>query len=410
VFRKDKAGRYVFVNSWFCRLKGAGAEAFLGRTPGEVSARDSGENPAPDPEASRAAAKAALLSEQHHEQILRTGQQLEVEEYYSDARKGEKYLQVVKSAIIGAGGEVVGSQGIIQDITQRKQAENELSRVHHQLVDASRAAGMAEVATNILHNVGNVLNSVNVSTTLVLEKIKQSKISNLGRVAALVQEHRDDLAAFLTADPKGKQLPEYLGRLSGHLNDEQAGLIQEMEATRRHIEHIKDIVATQQNYAKVSGVAEKVKLVDLVEDAVRMNSGSLARHEVELHRDYPAQLSDISVEKHKVLQILVNLIRNAKHACEETGRPDKQMTLQVRNGGDRVRITVSDNGVGIPAENLIRIFNHGFTTRKDGHGFGLHSSALAAKELGGTLTVASEGPGHGAAFTLEIPTQPTANP
>src|SRR5581483_612076 len=119
---------------------------------------------------------------------------------------------------------------------------------------------------------------------------------------------------------------------------------------------------------------------------------------------------EVTVEKHKVLQILVNLIRNAKHACEEQNPAEKRLTVRVAGCGDRVQIVVSDNGTGIPAENLIRIFNHGFTTKKEGHGFGLHTSALAAKEMGGALLVHSAGPGLGATFTLELPLHAPAPP
>ena len=111
----------------------------------------------------------------------------------------------------------------------------------------------------------------------------------------------------------------------------------------------------------------------------------------------------MNLEKHKILQILVNLLRNAKHACQESDRADKRLTVRVINGDGRVRISVIDNGIGIPPENLIRIFSHGFTTKKDGHGFGLHSGALAAKEMDGSLTVHSDGPGQGSTFTLELP-------
>jgi signal transduction histidine kinase len=108
-----------------------------------------------------------------------------------------------------------------------------------------------------------------------------------------------------------------------------------------------------------------------------------------------------------MLQILVNLLRNAKYACDESGSPGKQVTVWIKEvGSDRVRVEIADNGVGIPPENLTRIFSHGFTTRKHGHGFGLHSSALAAKDMGGTLTVQSEGVGKGATFILELPLAP----
>ena len=167
-------------------------------------------------------------------------------------------------------------------------------------------------------------------------------------------------------------------------------------------------MSTQQSYAKVSGVTETVQAGELVRDALQINASALAHHDIQVTEDF-APASPVTVDKHKVLGILVNLIHNAKYACEESGRPDKRLTLRVANGDGRVKISVLDNGVGIPTENLIRIFNHGFTTRKNGHGFGLHSGALAARELGGSLRVHSDGPGRGAVFTLELPQKPPAS-
>ena len=267
---------------------------------------------------------------------------------------------------------------------------------------------MAEVATGVLHNVGNVLNSVNVSSILVADNLKKSKAPNLSKAVALLREHALDLGAFITSDPKGKQLPDYLAQLAEHLAGEQAAALEELAHLQKNIEHIKDIVAMQQSYAKISGVTETVQVSDLVEDALRMNASALVRHDVEAIREFEA-VPPITVEKHKVLQILVNLIRNAKYACDEAGRPDKRLTVRVTNGDNRVRIAVIDNGIGIPPENLTRIFNHGFTTRKDGHGFGLHSGALAAKEMGGLLHVRSEGVGKGAMFILELPLERARN-
>jgi signal transduction histidine kinase len=222
----------------------------------------------------------------------------------------------------------------------------------------------------------------------------------------LLREHEADLAAFLTGDPKGKQIPTYLAQLAGHLVGEQAAALKELAQLQNNIEHIRDIVAMQQSFAKVSGVTEMLQVTDLVEDALRMNSTGLIRHDIRIVREFDAMPS-LPLEKHKVLQILVNLIRNAKHACDESGRLDKQLTMRVTNGNGRVRIAVIDNGAGIPQENLTRIFGHGFTTKKDGHGFGLHSGALAAKEMGGALNVESEGLGRGATFILDLPLEQT---
>jgi signal transduction histidine kinase len=178
---------------------------------------------------------------------------------------------------------------------------------------------------------------------------------------------------------------------------------------RRNVEHIKEIVAMQQNYATVGGVKEMINVVNLVEDSLRMNESALRRHQVEVVREFEP-VPTLNVEKHKILQILVNLLRNAKHACQHSERADKRLTVRVANGDGRIKISVIDNGVGIPPEHLTRIFSHGFTTRKDGHGFGLHSGALAAKEMGGSLTVHSDGTGLGATFTFELPCPIRDNP
>ena len=222
----------------------------------------------------------------------------------------------------------------------------------------------------------------------------------------MLQEHKDDLAAFLNGDPKGMQLPDYLINLAQHLTEEQAEVLKELQSLNSNVEHIKEIVAMQQNYSRVSGVVESLPVAELVEDALRMHAAALARHDVQVIREY-ADTPPVLVDKHKVLQILVNLIRNAKYALDEGDQRDNRLTLRVtKNSSDFVHVSVIDNGVGISPQNLPRIFEHGFTTRKEGHGFGLHSGALAAKELGGTLTVHSDGVGKGATFTLTLPCAP----
>jgi signal transduction histidine kinase len=254
-----------------------------------------------------------------------------------------------------------------------------------------------------------VLNSVNVSASLVVDSMKKCKIANVAKVAAMLREHEHDLGTFITGDAKGRQLPVYLGQLSEQLLADQEAAVRELDLLVKNIEHIKDVVSMQQSYARVSGVKEIINVRDLVEDSLRMNAGALARHNVEVVREFE-DVPPITVEKHKVLQILVNLIRNAKHACQDTNCVDSRLTVRVANGEGRIKISVSDNGIGIPPENMTRIFSHGFTTRKDGHGFGLHSGALAAKEMGGSLAVRSDGLGKGATFTLELPqVEPTSD-
>jgi len=299
-------------------------------------------------------------------------------------------------------GRIIGTFGISKDITAIKETEAKLEQVHKELLETSRQAGMAEIATNVLHNVGNVLNSVNISASLAVEIVKKSKAANFAKVVALLREHERDLGAFITADPRGKQLPVYLGQLSDQFLADQKTASQELNLLRDNIEHIKEIVAMQQSYANVSSATELVSIQDLVEDSLRINAGAMTRHGVEIIREFET-VPPMQADKHKILQVLVNLLRNAKYACDDSERADKRMTVRVARDAGRIKISVVDNGVGIAPENLTRIFTHGFTTRKSGHGFGLHGSALAAKGMGGSLNVHSDGPGRGATFTLELP-------
>ncbi len=269
-------------------------------------------------------------------------------------------------------------------------------------LSAARESGMAEIATNVLHNVGNALNSVNVSATLVAESIKQSKVAGLTRAVALMREHEGRLGNFVDYDPRGKHLPAYLGQLADTLQADQKSCVEHLDALQDNVEHIKKIVMMQQMLAKPSAVKEEVDLIELMEASVQMNVDALGRHSVKIVRDFE-QVPTLVLDKHGVLQILVNLITNAKHACTESRRLDRSITLRVRPGENGVELSIEDNGVGIPAENLTRIFQHGFTTRTSGHGFGLHSSALTARELGGSLQAHSAGPGLGALFTLTLP-------
>lgn len=284
----------------------------------------------------------------------------------------------------------------------------ELKDTQSELLDTARQAGMAEIATNVLHNVGNVLNSVNISADLVTRKLRSSKALGLGKAMQLINEHPTDLGSFLTEDAKGQLLPGYLNQLVEAIALEQQGMTDELAQLTKSVDHIKDIVATQQSYAGANSLMEPLHISELLEDALRMNSGALTRHHVMVVKEY-SDVPRVMGDKHRLLLILINLISNAKYAMSDLSNRPRQMTLGVKILDDAtLQVSVKDDGEGIPAENMTRIFAHGFTTRKEGHGFGLHSCALAAIEMNGHLTAHSDGPGKGAQFTLQIPLKTVA--
>jgi predicted ATPase/signal transduction histidine kinase/tRNA A-37 threonylcarbamoyl transferase component Bud32 len=282
---------------------------------------------------------------------------------------------------------------------------HELKEAQARLVGMARAAGMSEIASNVLHNVGNVLTSAVVNLETTRHEVGASRVVRVRQVAALLEEHRETLMDFLTKDPRGSRLPDYLSALAAELIKEQTNLQENLDDMNRHLEHIRAIVQVQQTYAKTPLLTEECDLAQLVDDTLRIQYTSLQRHGITLTREF-ARLPRMWHDKHKVMQILVNLVANAKYAMD--AMPEQQRHLLVRLTMDDgwARIQVTDSGVGLAPEILGKLFTHGFTTRKDGHGFGLHSSALAAKMLGGRLTLESEGTGKGTTATLEIPLMP----
>lgn len=297
-------------------------------------------------------------------------------------------------------------QKLEREMAHRVKAEAEREVLHKQLVETSRRVGMADVATGVLHNVGNVLNSVNVAAGVVADTVRRSSVDKISRTAGMIQEHLHDVGNYLTQDPKGQQIPEYLNKLGHQLTQDQKVTLGELQELVKNIEHIKEIISVQQTVAKSSSLEEPVVLEELIQQALSVNQASLDKYRIEVTKDYMT-IPKIVVDKHQVLQVLVNLISNSKHAMKDVSDRPRVLTVRImefeEKGQEWVKLEVSDTGVGISSENMTGIFSQGFTTKKDGHGFGLHSGSLSAKLMGGTLTVHSAGEHQGATFTLTLP-------
>ena len=281
---------------------------------------------------------------------------------------------------------------------------DQLSDSRTALSEASRAAGKAEVASRVLHNVGNVLNSVNVSAETALNSAGDLPVDDLRKVAAMLREHADDLGSYVTEDPRGRLIPEFIDELGEQMVSDRVLLVKELHTLTEQINHIKSVVAMQQGFSKASKVEEIGSIQDVVGDAIKINSELIRNRGVRVTCDFE-KLPAVWFDRHMLMDIMINLVSNAVHALDVNPHGSRvlEIAIRVSGGGGHALVVVKDNGTGIEPGLLTKIFNHGFTTRADGHGFGLHSAALAAKELGGSLKADSDGPGRGATFTLKLP-------
>ncbi len=291
--------------------------------------------------------------------------------------------------------------------------EESLQKLHAtqtQLVDASRRAGMADVATTVLHNVGNVLNSVNVSSEFLLESARSSSMEKLERMAAMMRAHKGDLGDYFAHDPKGRKMPPFLLLLADAAGDERRRATLEAESLRENVDHIKNIISRQQEFTRTrAGVIENIAVDELIDTVLRMVAPSFEKRGIDVARGADGGLR-VAVDRHKMVEVLMNVLTNARQAVEDNPGAKivrvnvcrKQTAAAGRVEADRILIEIADNGSGIVPGNMAKLFEQGFTTKKTGHGFGLHGSACAMMEMGGALRVHSDGQGLGATFTMEL--------
>jgi PAS domain S-box-containing protein len=440
----DRCGRIVLANDTFCRLTERSLSSLLGQSLSQLQwVQDQGlplvaGHPHPWELAAgqTLAQQGSRLGYRTKEQTLQTlsvtttpildqdGRSrgvlasfhdvTAIDQANSQLRDAITQLELSRTQVLSQNEQLEQTNEVLQcEIEERKRVQLEREELNKKLLESSRLVGMADVASTVLHNVGNVLNSVNVSVDVVTNALKQTPMNDVALIASMLQTHRHDLGAYLSHDEEGKQIPSYLSMLAEAATQNQALVEKELDGLGRNIEHIRQVVDRQIHLARPGGMIwEPVSFQDLMEQALAIHRQAFASHRYEIEQCY-SHIPQGMCDRHQVLQIVVNLISNAKNAMDAMPSKAHRLTLRLGLAEDHagfVRFQVSDTGVGIAAEHLPRLFTQGFTTRPNGHGIGLHSASLAAKNLGGSLQGQSEGQGQGAVFTLDLPLKPIEVP
>jgi len=404
IYVKDREGRFLLVNRQFEQGYGRPRSELVGRTDWELFPED------------------VLKYKDNDMRVFDIGATLIAEEQITAPKTHEPLIfSSAKFPLRSKDGRVRALGGISRNITAHKRAEVALQRAHEELehrvaerteqlraaqrelLDRAWHAGMTEIASGILHNLGNVLNSISVSGTLLKEGIQRLSIGPVGQVASLLHRPPEALGAFLTQDERGQRVPEFLAKLHLKLEEGQKRLLEESANLETKIDHARNVIATQQTYAKNrTAKRERLQMRELVEDAVRLCVlGGQAEQLIQ--REYGEETAGL-YERHIIVQILVNLISNAWNAVRERPGPSQpRITLLIRQDAYTTLVAVSDNGKGFDESVRAQLFAYGFSTSEKGHGFGLHSARESARFLGGRVEAHSDGPGKGARFELILP-------
>ncbi|STX52068.1 Two-component sensor histidine kinase [Legionella busanensis] len=280
-----------------------------------------------------------------------------------------------------------------------------LDKAKTTLIETSRSAGVAEIATSILHNVGNVLNSINTSVALLTETNQQSSIAKLPKLLDLLEKNKNNLDYFLAHDERGKVVMPYFKGLIEKLENEKVKRQEELENLDKNLTHVNQLIIMQQESSRPGvSLLEPIELTELIEDILPLFANRLRKVNINVERQFKPLPSFLSV-KNKIQQILINLIKNAIDSLAISNKNEKRLVIRLELLTEKrwLEVIIKDNGIGIAKEDLQKIFSFGFTTKSNGHGYGLHNCALLAIDLGGELKVESKGINQGANFTLSLP-------
>lgn len=283
-----------------------------------------------------------------------------------------------------------------------KDTLNELRQTRDELVEKAHKAGMADLATSILHDVGNILNSVNVSTATISQIINHSRLEKLHKANAMLRAQLDDIETFVREDPKAKTLLTYLTRIDQHLADERQMLKSQIERLSDNVQVIMDVVAAQHTFLGTDRVEVELQLHEVAEKTLQMAGHSLLHDNIVVEKKLH-ETSPVYALRSKLTHVLVNLLKNAVQSIEEQNPDRKKLTVETGQDDRFVYLSVTDNGVGFRQNEQAHLFSHGYTTKKTGKGFGLHNCANYMREMNGYIQAHSNGIGKGATFTLKLP-------
>lgn len=347
--------------------------------------------------------KAAIEKRSQEQEVMKSGIPIYSLEEKSTQHNGKlDWVLTSKTPLKDAHGNIVGVQGISKDITIYKKSQLELEKAQEKLIDLSRHIGRSEIASSILHNIGNVLNSINLSSTTIEENLKESTLPIVGKISEALDKPPQELSDFLIKDSKGNQIPALLNRVFDSLQAERSQIQEEAINLNKCLDHVNTIIAAQQQITRSETLDTPTSINEIIDTAISVNMAGIQRHSGKVFKNIPENLT-LVLDKHRLLQVLINLISNGKYSADSVSVKDPTIWIDAKFQAGQLIIEVKDNGIGISKESIDRIFEYGYTERKEGNGIGLHSSVIAIEEMKGTLTVHSDGPNKGATFTVAIP-------
>ena len=280
---------------------------------------------------------------------------------------------------------------------------DDLKMAQAKLLQQAHEAGMAEMAVGILHNIGNAITPAKVSTALLIKRINESRIRN--HIKDMMARFGDILSKpNSSSQEETEKLKQIVEVLPDAVIEEFDHINSEVKRIRDKHEHIESIIHLQLRYARLSGNVENVNVNKVVLDSLEMLDESITKYSVTLIKDLDPNLPPIKSEKSKLLQVVVNLVKNGVEAMRDADSVERTLAISTHtdSSGENIAISIKDTGMGFAPEDKKKLFTYGYTTKKTGSGFGLHSCANFLIANKGSIEAISDGPGTGAEFIVHL--------
>jgi two-component system, NtrC family, sensor kinase len=305
---------------------------------------------------------------------------------------------------LGARLDFKGSDEIGQLAREFDRMVEHVAESRRQLVDQSFQAGFAELAKGVLHNLGNAMTPIGVRLSGLGQRLGQAP-------TAEVEQASEELQRVLLDATRREDLEQFMRLACGELARTVKCAQEDVAVLTRQTSIVQGALAEQMRSTRNEHVVESVRLPELIAQSLEVVPDACRqRLSIEVD-DSLRKVGVVHVARTVLRLVLQNLIINASDAVRDAGRERGKLRLSAAiarepaTGPEYLHVQCQDDGVGIPEDNLNRVFEKGFSTKSRGtnYGIGLHWCSNAIAALGGRMWAASDGPGLGASFHLVVP-------
>ncbi len=287
-------------------------------------------------------------------------------------------------------------------IVEKEKAERDLKEAQNLLIESAYKAGLADLAGDTLHNIGNVVNSIHVSSDIVKNVIKENPGENYTKACNILHENLDNFPEFFASDPKGEQLIKYFLLLEKPIVNSFEQIDENLEVIRDKAAAIGNIIARQSKFINSPYFLEKQNMCEVVDSVIQLVPDLHTDSSITIDKQYES-VPSIKLQKPSIIRILLNILDNSVHALKYSRNLNKVLMISIKKDNEYVTTSITDNGYGIAEENMDKIFKNSFTTKKGGFGLDLHNAANIINEMGGELKIDSKGINKGATVSISLP-------